>query len=192
MNIIWGAMLILGIITGLFSGKTKEITQALINSSAEAVQLAIVMLGVVAMWSGIMKIGEKAGIVENFSKKLEPLLNYLFPDLKKEEKAKKYIATNMIANLLGLGWAATPSGLMAAKELQKINKDKDKASNSMCMFMIINMSSIQLISVNIIAYRMEYGAETPADILFPTLIVTIISTLAAVIYAKLKEKGGKQ
>ena len=191
MNIIWGAMLILGIITGLFSGKTKEVTQALINSSAEAVQLAIVMLGVVAMWSGIMKIGEKAGIVENFSKKLEPLLNYLFPDLKKEEKAKKYIATNMIANILGLGWAATPSGLMAAKELQKINKNKDKASNSMCMFMIINMSSIQLISVNIIAYRMEYGAETPADILFPTLIVTSISTLAAIIYAKFKEKGAK-
>ncbi len=191
MNAIWGAMLIIGIIFGLFTGKSQEITQALINSSKEAVELAMVMLGVVAMWSGIMKIGEKAGVVEMFSNKLEPFLNYLFPELKKEEKAKKYVATNIIANILGLGWAATPSGLMAMKEMQKINKNNQTVSNAMCMFLIINMSSIQIISVNIIAYRLEYGAENPSDIVFPTLIVTIISTLAAVVYAKIKERREK-
>lgn len=191
MNAIWGAMLIIGIMVGLFTGKSQEITQALINSSKEAVELAMVMLGVVAMWSGIMKIGEKAGIVEMFSNKLEPFLNYLFPELKKEEKAKKYVATNIIANILGLGWAATPSGLMAMKEMQRINKNNQTASNAMCMFLIINMSSIQIISVNIIAYRLEYGAENPSDIVFPTLIVTIISTLAAVVYAKIKERREK-
>lgn len=191
LNYIWGAMIILGILVGAITGKIPEVTQAIINSSKEAVELCLVMLGIVATWMGIMKIAEKGGIIDDLSKKMKPILRFLFPDIPAEHKANKYIATNIIANMLGLGWAATPAGLMAMKELQKLNKEKETASNSMCMFLIINISSIQLVSINIIAYRTQYGAVDSTDIILPTLLATTISTFAGIIYAKFKERRYK-
>lgn len=191
LNYIWGAMIIIGILVGAITGKIPEVTQAIINSSKEAVELCLVMLGIVATWMGIMKIAEKGGIIDDLSKKMKPILRFLFPDIPAEHKANKYIATNIIANMLGLGWAATPAGLMAMKELQKLNKEKETASNSMCMFLIINISSIQLVSINIIAYRTQYGAVDSTDIILPTLLATTISTFAGIIYAKFKERRYK-
>lgn len=191
LNYIWGSMIILGVIVGIFTGRINEVTQAIINSSKEAVELCLTMLGIVAAWMGIMKIAERGGIIDSLSNKMKPILKLLFPDIPVEHKANKYIATNIIANMLGLGWAATPAGLMAMKELQKLNKDKTSASNSMCMFLIINISSIQLVSINIIAYRAQYGAENATDIVIPTLIATTISTLAGIIYAKVKGRKNK-
>ena len=132
-----------------------------------------------------MKIGEEAGIIDAITKKIEPLMNFLFPEIKNKKKAKNYIATNMVANFLGLGWAATPAGLLAMKELQIINRDKSTASNSMCMFMIINMSSVQLITVNVLAYRLQYGSMNPAEIIGAGIIATIFSTLAGIIFGKI-------
>jgi spore maturation protein A len=177
-------MIIIAIIVGLLTGHMSEITQAFINSSKDAVELAFMMLGIVSAWTGIMNIAQKAGIIEDLSKKMRPILRFLFPSIPDDHKANKYIATNIIANMLGLGWAATPAGLMAMKELQKLNKQKDVASDAMCMFLIINISSIQLISVNIIAYRLKYGAVNATDIVLPTLIATSISTLIGILYAK--------
>ena len=135
-----------------------------------------------------MKVAEKAGMIEGLSRKLSPVLTYLFPRIPKNHLARKYIATNIIANVLGLGWAATPPGLQAMKELQKLNKDKEKASIEMCTFLIINISSVQLISVNMLAYRTEYGSNDPAEIIGPALIATILSTIAGVIFSRIMMK----
>lgn len=188
LNYVWGAMIIIGIIFSVFTGRVDQVTQSIISSSKEAVELVFTMLGIVATWTGIMKIAEKGGIIDDLSNKMRFVLKHLFPDIPKNHKANKYIATNIIANMLGLGWAATPSGIMAMKELQKLNRDKDIASNSMCIFLIINTSSIQLISINIIAYRAKYGATDPTDIILPTLFATAVSTLVGIMYAKFKER----
>src|SRR5690606_18088279 len=121
--------------------------------------------GIIAMWTGIMQIAKKCGLVAAFTRGLRPILRYLFPTIPKDHIVNEYIASNMIANILGLGWAATPMGLLAMRELKKLNHDSEVASSDMCTFMIINISSLQLIPVNIIAYRSQYGSVNPAEIL---------------------------
>lgn len=187
LNYLWGGMIILGILIAAFTGRTPDITNAAIGSSKEAVTLCITMLGIMSMWSGLMKIAEDAGLIDNLCKKARPVLTFLFPDIPDRHPAQKYIATNLIANMLGLGWAATPAGLKAMKELQKLNKNKLTASKSMCMFLIVNMSSVQLVSVNIIAYRLQYGSVNPADVLAPGLFATFVSTLTAIVLGKILE-----
>lgn len=187
LNYLWGAMIFIGIVVAAFTGNMAEVTNGAINSAREAVNLAITMLGVMAMWTGIMKIGEKAGLIKSLAKKMQPLLHWLFPTVPKGHKAMEYISTNVIANVLGLGWAATPAGISAMKELQKLNSNKEKASVPMCMFMIFNMSSLQLVSINIIAYRSQYNSQNPSEIIGPGIVTTLISTLAAVIFAKIME-----
>lgn len=187
LNYLWGAMIFIGIVVAAFNGRMAEVTNGAIDSAKEAVSLAITMLGVMSMWTGIMKIGEKAGLIKSLSKKMQPFLRWLFPTVPREHKAMEYISTNVIANILGLGWAATPAGISAMKELQKLNRDKTTASIPMCMFMIFNMSSLQLVSINIIAYRSQYNSQNPSEIIGPGIITTLISTLAAVIFAKIME-----
>ena len=161
-------------------------SQSALESSTSAVELAFRMSGVVAMWMGVMRIAERAGIIEALAKRMKPILNFLFPDIPNGHPAQKYIATNMIANFLGLGWAATPPGLKAMEELQKLNKNKDTASHAMCMFLIVNISSVQVISINIISYRMKYGSVSPTEIIGPSILATAFSTIVAIIYGKLK------
>ena len=135
-----------------------------------------------------MRIAEKSKLIDVLGEKMTPLLNFLFPAVPKDHPARKYIATNFIANFLGLGWAATPPGLKAMIELQKLNKEKGRATHAMCMFLIINMSSIQLIPINTISYRSIYGSINPTEIIVPSIIATTISTLVAVIFAKFMQK----
>lgn len=187
LNYIWGAIIFIGIVTAAFTGRMADVTNGAIDSAKEAVALAITMLGVMSMWTGIMKIGEKAGLIKTMSKRLMPFLKWLFPDVPKEHKAMEYISTNVIANILGLGWAATPAGISAMKELQSLNRNKKTASNAMCMFMIFNMSSLQLVSINIIAYRSQYDSQNPSEIIGPGIATTLVSTLAAIIFAKVME-----
>lgn len=188
LNYIWAFMILVGIITAAFSGKMDEVTNAFLNSSKDGISLCIVMLGVVGMWTGIMKIAEKAGIVDALTRKMRPINRFLFPRIPENDVANSYIATNMIANFLGLGWAATPSGLKAMEELKRLNNNSEIASNEMCMFLIINISSIQLIPINIIAYRSQYGSVSPARILMPAIIATFTSTIVGVIYAVIKDR----
>jgi len=162
-------------------------------SAKEAVNLCITMAGVLGLWMGMMNIATKAGIIERLTRFFNPCINFLFPGLKNRLTAKKYIATNIVANVLGLGWAATPAGLKAMEELKKINEEKCKitgknpsvASNEMCIFLIINISSLQLIPVNTIAYRSQYGSVNPSAIILPGIVATFISTLVAVIFCKI-------
>lgn len=188
LNYIWAGMILLGILVAAFNGRLPEITGAAISGSQDAVAVCMNMLGIISMWSGLIKIAEKAGIVDAFTKKLSPFLGYLFPEVPKNSKAIKYISTNIIANILGLGWAATPAGLMAMQELQKLNKHKDRATKAMCMFMIINMSSLQLVTVSVISDRAMYHSINPSEIIAPGIIVTFASSVVAVIVAKIFER----
>ena len=171
-----------------------DITEAALASSKEAISLCITLMGAMCFWVGMMKIAEKSGLLSALAKKLEPMLLFLFPAIRKEKKAKEYIATNIIANIFGLGWAATPAGLKAMKELQKCSGEPaGVASREMCTFLIINISSLQLIPVNMIAYRSQYGSANPALIVGPGILATFISTVAAVIFCLIAMRlGGKK
>jgi len=192
LNYIWGGMILIGIAIGAVTGQMQAITNAAVESSKDAVMLCVTMLGVMSMWSGLMKIAERAGLVHMLSEKMAPVLRYLFPDIPRGHNAFKHIATNFIANILGLGWAATPAGLNAMKELQKLNPKKDTASKSMCMFMIVNMSSLQLVTMSIVAYRSQYQSANPSEIIGPGLIATLFSTIAGIMVAKICEKGARE
>ena len=188
LNYLWGFMIIIGIIVGVLKGNITEVSNATIVSSKEAVSLCITMLGIMAMWTGLMQVAKKSGLVGSFTRALRPIIHFLFPDLPKDHIANEYIASNMIANILGLGWAATPMGLMAMREFKKLNHDSELASCDMCTLLIINISSLQLIPVNIIAYRTQYGSVNPAEILVAGIIATACSTVAGVIFSTAARK----
>jgi spore maturation protein A len=185
LNYLWGAMIIIGIVYGALNGTMTNITEAALNSAKEAVELCITMVGIMGVWVGLMRIAEVSGIIKAATNKIKPFVNFMFPDIPRDHKAREYITTNIIANILGLGWAATPAGLMAMKSLKELNKDSEVASVDMCTFLIINISSLQLIPINIIAYRSQYGSVNPAIITAPAIVATAISTLVGVIFAKI-------
>lgn len=183
LNYLWGFMILIGIVVGALNGNIPKVSNAAINSSKEAVSLCVTMLGIMAMWTGMMQVAKKCGLVASFTKALRPVISLLFPGIPKGHVVNEYIASNMIANILGLGWAATPMGLMAMRELKKLNNNSDLASCDMCTLLIVNISSLQLIPVNIIAYRSQYGSANPAEILMAGIITTCFSTLVGVIFA---------
>ncbi len=203
LNYLWAGMILAGIIFGAFNGKMQDITNAAIDSSKEAVTLCITMIGVMAFWTGIMEIASRAGIIQTASVKMRPLIRFLFPNLPEKHKAVEHICTNFIANFLGLGWAATPAGLKAMEELGKLEDDrragqaagpvrkKGIAGNEMCTFLIINISSLQLIPVNVIAYRSQYGSVDPAGIIGVGILATAASTGAAIVFCKLMDRRRK-
>ena len=190
LNYLWGGMIIGGIIFGVFSGKMPDITNGALDSAKEAVDLCVMMIGIMSMWVVIMEIATKSGLIDTVSKKIRPLIHLLFPDVPRGHLAEKYITTNMIANFLGLGWAATPAGIMAMKQLQEINPNRDKkvASCDMCTFLIVNISSLQLIPINVIAYRSQYGSVNPAGIIGAGIAATTVSTVAGIIFAMVMAK----
>lgn len=197
LNGIWAVMMIAGILFGILNGNASEVTQAALKSAAEAVSLCITMLGVMSLWTGILKIGERAGVIEALTGRMKPLIHFLFPRLPADHPAVRSIASNLIANVLGLGWAATPAGLRAMEDLKDLETKRRAAdsgyaqrvpegcaSEEMCTFLIINISSLQLIPVNMIAYRSQYGSSAPMAIVGPALIITLFSTVVAVIFCK--------
>ena len=190
MNYLWGGMIVIGVIFGAVHGGFGLITEAAVSSSKEAVNLAIAMAGVIAMWTGLMEIAQETGILAACTKKLRPLLKFLFPGLPQESRANELIATNFIANIFGLGWAATPAGLEAMQELKLLSEEKKGvASREMCTFLVLNISSLQLIPVNMIAYRSQYGSVNPAAIVGPGIVATLVSTLTAVMLCKMMCAG---
>lgn len=196
-------MIIIGVVYGALTGNIGAVGEAAFSSAGEAVELCFTMCGVMAFWVGLMKVAERAGIVAGLTKVIRPFVHFMFPDIPKGHKAEQSISLNIIANVLGLGWAATPAGLEAMKELAGLEKERksdfaqsmqrkrkrsfadDTASNEMCDFLILNISSLQLIPVTIIAYRTQYGSEDPTAIIAPAIVATFCSTLAAVAFCKL-------
>lgn len=200
LNYLWAGMILVGIVFGAFNGRMQDITNTALDSSKEAVTLCITMMGVMAFWTGIMEIASKAGVLQMASRKMRPLIRFLFPALPPDHAAVEPISANFIANFLGLGWAATPAGLRAMEELGKLEEDRRNgkvagiarkrgiASNEMCTFLIINISSLQLIPVNVIAYRSQYGSVNPAAIVGAGIAATAVSTGAAVVFCKLMDR----
>lgn len=199
LNYLWAGMIIVGVVYAAFTGRMPDITNAALDSSKEAIALCITMMGVMSFWVGLMEIADKAGIVKSLSWKMRPLIRFLFPDMPKGHPAEEHITTNIIANVLGLGWAATPAGLKAMDELGKLEEERRRgilpgpvrrrgtASNEMCTFLILNISSLQLIPVNVIAYRSQYGSVNPMAIVGPGILATAVSTGVAVVFCKVMD-----
>ena len=184
------------VVYGAFYGTLPDITQAALDSAKEAVTLSMTMLGILAFWMGLMQIGAASGLVERLTKGVEPLLRRLFPRIPAGHPAMGQIALNCIANMLGLGWAATPAGMKAMEELSKLEEIRRErgagvpagtASDEMCTFLVLNISSLQLVPVNIIAYRSQYGSRKPEAVLGPALAATALSTLTAVVFCKVMD-----
>jgi spore maturation protein A len=190
MNYLWGIMMLVGVVYAALTGNLDAVTEQALSSAKEAVSLCITMAGVMAFWVGMMQIADGAGMIRQAAKSLDPVLSFLFPSLSKGHPARKPIATNIVANVLGLGWAATPAGLEAMKALAG-EESGDTATDAMCDFLILNISSLQLIPVNIIAYRSQYGSVNPSYIVGPAILATAVSTLAAVVFIKFRQAAGR-
>ena len=227
LNYIWAFMIMIGVIYGAMTGNMREVSNAALNSAGEAVSLCITMMGVMALWVGLMEIAQTSGLIARLTKGIQPFVSFMFPGIPKGHAAREYISTNIIANVLGLGWACTPAGLKAMEELAKLEEERGTpgyvsagegifadgkkkgnktgksggelpvsangksgrvASNEMCTFLILNISSLQLIPVNMIAYRSQYGSVNPAGIIAPVIVATFVSTLTAVVYCKIKNR----
>lgn len=188
LNYLWGCMILIGVVYAALTGNIDSVTSGALDGAKDAVSLCITMLGVMAFWCGLMEIAEKSGLIDKCKCGVEPLISWLFPNVPRQSRAFSYITTNMISNFLGLGWAATPAGIRAMQELSELNGHNSVASCDMCTFLVINISSIQLIPVNIIAYRSQYGSANPTSILFPSIIATTCSTFVAVIFCRFMMK----
>lgn len=187
LNILWVIMIAGGIFFAAFHGTMGQITESFISSSTEAVNLCIFMLGVIGVWNGMMEIAVKSGLMKKIAKTMYPFIHWLFPDIPPRHKANEYIAANMAANILGLGWAATPAGLKAMRELQKLEEGGGRASDMMCAFLVLNISSLQLVPINMIAYRSQYSSVNPAAVVLPAICATMISTIAGIVFIKIIE-----
>jgi spore maturation protein A len=196
LNFLWAGMIIIGVMYAAFTGNIAEVTNAALDSSKEAITLCLTMLGVISLWMGIMEIATKAGIIGALSKLMRPAIRYMFPRIPKGHKANEHITTNVIANILGLGWAATPAGLQAMEALGELEEergnDRSIASDEMCTFLIVNISSLQLININIIAYRSQYGSVNPTRIVGAGIVATIVSTIAGCAYCKIKNRKARR
>lgn len=200
LNYIWAFMILVGVLYAALTGNMAAVTDAALGSAGEAVSLCITMAGVMALWMGLMKIAEEAGLIAGLTSGIQPFLSFMFPHLPKDHEARQYIATNFIANILGLGWACTPAGLKAMEALAELERERGNpeyqgaggvrtASREMCTFLILNTSSLQLIPVNMIVYRTQYGSGDPAAVIAPAMAATLVSTAAAVLYCRCRDRG---
>lgn len=201
MDYLWAGMLLIGILYGAMTGNIMEVSDAALSSAGEAIRLCITTAGVLTLWTGLMEIAKASGIIASAAGAIRPLLSFLFPDLPKDHPAAQHISLNFIANFLGLNWGATPAGLKAMEELANLEKERKNpayltedpalprvASDEMCTFLIINISSLQLIPVNILAYRQQYGSVHPTAVIGPAILATLASTLTAVLFCKIVKR----
>lgn len=192
MNIIWPTFIIISFIYALFTGKVNEINNGIFTSVSDAVQLSITFLGTICLWNGVMEIVKRTTLMEKLTRLLNPIMRILFPELKYSEQAQSEISMNMIANILGLGNAATPLGLKAMNTMQKENPKKDTLSNSMMMFIVLNTASLQLIPTNVIAIRTSLNSINPTQIILPVWGATIVAAIVGVLATKLIMKRIKK
>lgn len=188
INYVWFFMIAIGIIVAIITGNIDSINMAIVEDASEAVMFAIGLTGIMAVWLGLMNIAEKSGLIRSFSKLLTPVTKLLFPDIPKGHPAMSAIVMNMVANMFGAGNSATAIGLKAMEEMNTLNNNKRRATNAMCMFLVINMSSIQLIPLTVIKIRADAGSLAPTEIIGTTLIATTISTVVGILSAKILEK----
>lgn len=191
LNIIWPVFITISVVYGILTGRVEEVNNSIFESTAEAVKLTITFFGTICMWNGIIQIAAKTTLMDKLTKLLNPLMKFLFPEIKKGDKVHEEISMNMIANMLGLGNAATPLGLKAMKSMQKQNEKKDTLSNSMAMFIVLNTASLQIIPTTVIAIRSSLGSNNPSGIIIYVWIATIAAAITVVIATKIFIKMGK-
>ena len=188
LNYIWGGMIILSLVVALLTGRVEQTAAAAAEGAAASIESCISLLGIMCLWTGLSKIGERAGLIKVFAKLLKPLTKLLFPRLDPESPAVGSIVMNMVANLFGMGNAATPLGIRAIGELDKLNPNKKTASDEMCMFVVINTASLQLLPATLISLRQTFGSVNPGEVIVPVWIVSICALVVGVVVAKLLER----
>lgn len=188
MNYIFFILIVGSIIIGAINGKLQDVVNAVMSGAELSVKVAFSLIGIMAFWLGMMKIAQKAGIIDWISKVLKPIAKFLFNEIPSDSPATGDIAMNFSANAFGLSNAATPFGIKAMEELQKVNKDKTSASNAMCMFLGMNTAGFQLIPTTVLAVLVGVGYENPTEIIAPTLLVTLIAFISAIILSKIFQK----
>ena len=191
LNYIWASMIVIAFVVALFTGRIEETTKAALDSASTAVQMSIALLGIMCLWTGIMKICEKSGLIKVIAKTIKPLTKRLFPEVPEDSPAMGAIVMNMVANMMGLANAATPLGIKAMNELQKLNRYKDTASNAMCMFVVVNTASIQLIPATVIAIRSAEGSSNPFEIIVTVWITSLCAVVVGVTMAKMLGRNAK-
>ena len=190
LNKIWPIFIIISFIYAFCSGNIENVNSGIFESTKNAVELCLTFLGTMCLWNGIMQIAYKSNLINKIVKLLNPIIKKLFPEIKNDEKIKKEISMNMIANILGLGNAATPLGIKAMKSMQEKNINKNKLSNSMMMFIVINTASLQIIPTTIIAIRSSLKSINPTSIVVPVWVATICSVITGIIITKILIKRG--
>jgi len=188
MNYIWLALMAISLIVGAINGQLEAVTTAAVNYAGMAVEISLGLIGIMAFWLGIMKIAEEGGIIKILSRAIRPIAKFLFPDIPPDHPAIGTMLMNIIANWLGLGNAATPLGLKAMKELQKLNKSNDTATNAMVVFLALNTASITFIPMTVIAVRAKLGSANPFEIISTAVFASTCATIAAVTAAKLIQR----
>lgn len=206
MDYLWAGMLLIGILFGAVTGNISAVSEAALSAAEEAISLCITTAGVLTLWTGLMEVAKTSGVITAATSAIRPVITFLFPNLPKDHPAVEHISLNFIANFLGLNWGATPAGLKAMEELARLEEERGNpafspknssklpktASDEMCTFLIINISSLQLIPISIIAYRQQYGSVNPAAVIGPAIAATFINTITAVIFCKLMQSPGKR
>ncbi|MDF0726170.1 nucleoside recognition domain-containing protein [Cytobacillus sp. S13-E01] len=197
VNIIWVCMTIIGIIFAIVNGTIEEVNKAVFKGAEEAVTISIGLISILVFWLGLMKIAESSGLLEKLAKLFRPFVKRLFPEVPVDHPAMGYMLSNMIANMFGLGNAATPMGIKAMEQLRELNGGSVEASRSMITFLAINTSSLTLIPTTVIAIRLTYDSTNPTEIVGTTLIATMCSTIGAILidrffYYRRTRKGGRQ
>lgn len=195
VNLIWGCFILIGIITFLVNGDLETLNSEILNSTKESLDMMMKIFPVMALWLGIMKIASTSGLLKKLSDFVSPLLRIIFPEIPKGHESFSYLASNMIANMFGLGNAATPFGLKAMKSLQTLNEKKDTATRSMITFLVINTSGVTIVPTTIISLRMMHGSSNPTEVVLACILATTSSTVAAIFidrfYARKEKKKCK-
>ena len=191
VSYIWFFLIVVGIVYSFLTGNISVINESILTNGADALELMLSIFPVFVLWSGIMKIAEEAGMLRKFAKILEPILSKLFPSVPKDNPALGFIASNIAANMMGLGSAATPFGLKAMTELQKINDKKDTASVPMITFLVLNTAGVTIVPTTVLALRIAHGSANPSEIILPGAIATFCSCIGAVTIDYFIRKRGK-
>ncbi|MBP3820183.1 nucleoside recognition protein [bacterium] len=188
MNYIFYFLIVISIIVGAVNGKLQDVVDSVMSGAELSVKIAFSLIGIMAFWLGIMQIAQKSGIIDWISRTIKPVTRRLFNELPQDSPAIGDVAMNFSANAFGLGNAATPFGIKAMEEMQKVNDKKDTASNSMCLFLGMNTAGFQLIPTTVLAVLVSIGYKNPTEIIMPTLIVTLIAFLSAIVFSKIFQK----
>ncbi|OZM57153.1 spore maturation protein [Lottiidibacillus patelloidae] len=181
VNIIWVLIFVVSILFAAINGTMDEVNKAVFTGAKEGVTICFGLISILVFWLGLMKIAEKAGLLDSLARVFRPFISKLFPEVPKDHPAMGYILSNMVANMFGLGNAATPMGIKAMEQLKKLNNNQDYASRSMITFLAINTSSITLIPTTVIAIRLNYDSVSPGEIVGTTILATLCSTVGAIL-----------